>query len=318
MDKHERHLFERGIRAALESQLGTGLDAALYELGWYEALSADARTAISALFELHGELNANSSLDGVLASVLRPGDPVAPVVLPPFGDIEPPGRRRGGALIVRGVSSGTLNSAVCAVVVARSGARTEIHSVRTVDLELRRVTGIDPAPGWVEVSGTVDVGSRPSGDGEESWPRSVALGQLALSHELIGTSRSMLQLAKDHATERIQFGVPISSFQAVRHRLADALVAVASAEAAVAAAWVAGSPFSASVAKAVAGTSARVVARHSQQVLAGMGFTAEHPLHRFVKRALILDQTLGASGPITRSIGEDLLRSRTLPAALPL
>jgi alkylation response protein AidB-like acyl-CoA dehydrogenase len=128
----------------------------------------------------------------------------------------------------------------------------------------------------------------------------------------------MLRLARDYATERIQFGRPISSFQAVRHRLADSLVAVAAAEASVAAAWEVGSPFTASVAKAVAGRSARVVARHSQQVLAGMGFTAEHPLHRFVKRALTLDQTLGASGTITRGIGGELLRSGKLPAALPL
>jgi alkylation response protein AidB-like acyl-CoA dehydrogenase len=128
----------------------------------------------------------------------------------------------------------------------------------------------------------------------------------------------MLRLARNHATERIQFGVPISTFQAVRHRLADSVVAIAAAEASVAAAWEVGSPFDASVAKALAGRSARLVARHSQQVLAGMGFTAEHPFHRFVKRTLTLDQTLGGSNAITRSIGEELLRSRVLPAALPL
>ena len=143
-------------------------------------------------------------------------------------------------------------------------------------------------------------------------------GQLALTHELIGASRAMLALARDHAVERIQFDQPIARFQAVRHRLADAFVAVESAATAVDAAWDDGSPLAAATAKAIAGRSARLVARHCQQVLAGIGFTTEHPLHRYVRRVLVLDSLFGDARSLTRAVGDELLRTRQLPPMLAL
>jgi alkylation response protein AidB-like acyl-CoA dehydrogenase len=104
----------------------------------------------------------------------------------------------------------------------------------------------------------------------------------------------------------------------VRHRLAETLVAIEAAEAAAGDAWDDGSPGAAARAKAVAGRSARTAARHCQQVLAGIGFTTEHPLHRSVRRALVLDQLLGAASTLTRQLGEELLASRRLPALVPL
>jgi len=69
------------------------------------------------------------------------------------------------------------------------------------------------------------------------------------------------------------------------------------------------------MAKAFAGRSARTVARHCQQVLAGIGFTTEHPLHLSVRRAIVLDQLLGAGTALTRALGTHILSSATLPAA---
>ena len=69
------------------------------------------------------------------------------------------------------------------------------------------------------------------------WTRAVALAQLAVAHALVGASRTMLELARVHALERIQFGQPIAAFQAVRHRLADTLVAIEAADAALDSAW---------------------------------------------------------------------------------
>jgi alkylation response protein AidB-like acyl-CoA dehydrogenase len=151
-----------------------------------------------------------------------------------------------------------------------------------------------------------------------AWPVSIAAGQVALAHEVVGASRTMLQLARDHAVERIQFGRPIAAFQAVRHRLADSLVAIEAAEAAIDGAWGDGSPPTAALAKAVAGRSARTVARHCQQVLAGIGFTTEHPFHRYLRRVLVLDGLLGDARTLTTQLGEDLLGSRQLPPLLPL
>jgi alkylation response protein AidB-like acyl-CoA dehydrogenase len=53
-------------------------------------------------------------------------------------------------------------------------------------------------------------------------------------------------------------------------------------------------------------------------VLAGIGFTTEHALHRYVRRILVLEQLLGATRSITRELGEDILEHRRLPALLPL
>jgi alkylation response protein AidB-like acyl-CoA dehydrogenase len=174
------------------------------------------------------------------------------------------------------------------------------------------VNGLDPDLGLVEVSG--DLQSVPS----SAWSDAVAAGQLALAHELVGASRTMLQLAREHAVERVQFGRPIAAFQAVRHRLAESLVAVEAADAALHAAWEFGSPGAAAMAKAVAGRSARTVARHCQQVLAGIGFTTEHPFHRYLRRVLVLDGLLGDTRTLTKRLGDELLSTRQLPPVLPL
>jgi len=127
--------------------------------------------------------------------------------------------------------------------------------------------GLDPALGLVEVSGEFDPESLP-GLSPVDWDGVAAAGQLALGHELVGAGRTMLELARRHALERIQFGRPIASFQAVRHRLAESLVALEAADALLAAAWETPGPDAAlaAMAKALAGRSARTVARHCQQL----------------------------------------------------
>jgi alkylation response protein AidB-like acyl-CoA dehydrogenase len=151
-----------------------------------------------------------------------------------------------------------------------------------------------------------------------AWGSAVAAGQRALAHQLVGASRTMLDQARTHATERIQFGQPIGQFQAVRHRLAESLVAVEAAAAAVDAAWLDPSPFAAAAAKAVAGRSAKTVSRHCQQVLAGIGFTNEHDFHLYARRVLVLDQLLGSARTLTRALGSDLITSGQVPPLLPL
>ncbi len=128
----------------------------------------------------------------------------------------------------------------------------------------------------------------------------------------------MLELARVHAQERTQFGRPIGQFQAVRHRLADTLVAVEGADAALDAAWHSDDLRAAGMAKALAGRAARTAARHSQQVLAGIGFTTEHELHTYVRRTLVLNELLGSARLLTRNLGQAILATRELPGWLPL
>jgi alkylation response protein AidB-like acyl-CoA dehydrogenase len=72
------------------------------------------------------------------------------------------------------------------------------------------------------------------------------------------------------------------------------------------------------MAKAVAGRQARTTARHCQQVLAGIGFTTEHPLHHYVRRTLVLDALLGSASSLTRELGTEVVSTSQLPALPPL
>jgi hypothetical protein len=148
------------------------------------------------------------------------------------------------------------------------------------DLPIRRVAQGDPVPG--------------------------AAGRHALGWWLVGAGRAMLSLARQHALDRSQFGRPVASFQAIRHRLAETLVGIEGAEATLVAAAAEPDDLSFLLAKAAAGQAALTAARHCQQVLGGIGFTAEHELHRHIKRALVLDAMLGSSRELTREAGKAL------------
>ncbi|HWC38044.1 MAG TPA: acyl-CoA dehydrogenase family protein, partial [Acidimicrobiales bacterium] len=202
-----------------------------------------------------------------------------------------------------------------ALVVAHVGESPIGFEIAAASLPCRRIGGIDPSLGLVEVTGEA-VGAREIGPVD--WQAAVTIGQLALGHELVGASRRMLELARQHALDRIQFGRPIARFQAVRHRLAETLVAIEAAEAMLDAAWLDRTSQSAAMAKACAGRGARASARHCQQVLAGIGFTTEHTFHRYLRRVLVLEQLLGATGALTRELGRDVLDRRQLPPLVPL
>jgi alkylation response protein AidB-like acyl-CoA dehydrogenase len=188
----------------------------------------------------------------------------------------------------------------------------EAFDVPLDGLTVTPVQGLDASLNLVKLAGDI-----PQSIGRPMhWNGRVAVGQLAIGHQLVGAARAMLELATDHARERVQFGRPISSFQAVRHRLADTLVAVEAADALLDAAWE--DTTMAAMGKAFAGQAARTAARHCQQVLAGIGFTAEHPFHRYLRRTLVLDQLLGSGRRLTRQLGESVRETRRLPPMLKL
>ncbi|MGH8995557.1 MAG: acyl-CoA dehydrogenase family protein [Acidimicrobiales bacterium] len=315
MEATELELFERSIRHATETATGEALDMALADLGWVDALGSDPSLAISRLFESQGAANvASSALDYLLDTALG-GDGHAAVILPPLRRHDVPGALSPPTYTVRGLATAALSRRGTAVVVARSEHGHVALSCKTADLEVRPVEGLDPTLGIVEVSGELRDAERI--DRLVDWEAAVAIGQLALGHELVGTARAMLELARLHALDRIQFGRPISAFQAVRHRLADGLVMLEAAAGLLDAAWEDPSPLTAAMAKGLAGRSARTVGRHCQQVLAGIGFTTEHPLHHYVRRSILLDQVLGAGSVLTRELGAAMLSGRA-PTPLPL
>jgi alkylation response protein AidB-like acyl-CoA dehydrogenase len=116
---------------------------------------------------------------------------------------------------------------------------------------------------------------------------------------LNGVGRRMLDLTVDYVKEREQFGVPIGSFQAVKHHLADAALQLEfSRPAAYRAAWslAVGDPDAArdvSMAKAMASDAVRVVGRKALQCHGAIGYTEEADLHLFLKRSWALARTWG-------------------------
>jgi alkylation response protein AidB-like acyl-CoA dehydrogenase len=141
------------------------------------------------------------------------------------------------------------------------------------------------------------------------------LGATAHSAEMLGGAARALELSVTYAKERHQFGQPIGSFQAVKHRCADMLVDVEGMRsAAYYAAWAIGAEdadasVAASTAKAWCSDASKRVLASALQVHGGIGFTWEHDLHFFLKRAQ-LDQVSFGDGAHHRARLAALLRSR--------
>jgi Acyl-CoA dehydrogenase, C-terminal domain len=319
MDTAERALFADTVRLLTVQHSGADLDAALGGLGWAEALTVERPTAVSVLFEAMGEANATSSaLDQVLGSVLAPpNNDIVAVALPPIRTCDAPARVDGAQVTVHGIGTKATASHDTVLVVASEQSGYTSFVMPTSALKLERVHGLDPDLGLAELTGSLERASL-AGGVVVDWRATMAVGQLALGHELVGAARTMLELARVHALERMQFGRAIASFQAVRHRLSESLVAIEAAAALLTAAWEEPDPVVAAMAKATAGRSARTVARHCQQVLAGIGFTTEHAFHHYLRRTVVLDQLLGAGRDLTRQLGEDVLAAGPLPATFSL
>jgi len=334
MDDATARLLARSLRRALETAAPHEVESALADVGWREALRAEGTAVAALLFREQGGVNAASPAidDLLLTAVGWPAGPDIAFVAPAFGRHEPPGLLARDRLSVRGVASSRMSTASDAIVVAHADAGPVAALVKAAHLRVAPVAGVDPSMGLVTVDG-VDID--PQECAPVDWPRARAAGQVALSYELVGASRTMLRLAREHALARIQFGRPIAAFQVVRHRLADSLLAIETAEAMAIAALEAStlgpgpaptldegadsaSVLLASMAKALAGRGGRTVARHCQQVLAGVGFTAEHQFHRYFRRVLVLDGLFGDARTLTRELGDELIRTRQVPAAPPL
>jgi hypothetical protein len=317
IDASERALMEETARGALAGAVGSvaEADAALAKLGWLELLRDEPDDAIAIVFGALGATNAAATaLDDVVASALgnEPRSDLA-VLLPRFGAWEPPGTDRGA----EGLATARCATAVALLVVGGTAAEPWLGRVRPERAELRAVHGVDPA-GGLHALRVETVGVDAEGLDAAVWQTALALGRRAIGHQILGASRAMLDLARTHALERTQFGRPIARFQAVRHRLAEALVAVEALEAALGAARDTPSPDTAALAKAVAGRTAHTVARHCQQVLAGIGFTTEHAFHRHLKRTMALEGLLGSADAIALDVGRRLLAERRVPTLIEL
>jgi alkylation response protein AidB-like acyl-CoA dehydrogenase len=135
----------------------------------------------------------------------------------------------------------------------------------------------------------------------------------ALAVEAVGIGQRALDLAKLHATERTQFDRPIGAYQAVAHQVADTYMGVELARSmAYWAAWCVAeadpqAATAAAAAKSVAAEIAVAACERSIQVHGGIGFTWEHILHRYYKRAQWIDAFEGFGTPQRAAVADALL-----------
>jgi alkylation response protein AidB-like acyl-CoA dehydrogenase len=137
------------------------------------------------------------------------------------------------------------------------------------------------------------------GDAAGGLERTLQLAAIALAAEQVGGAQRVLDNAVDYAKNRLQFGRPIGSFQAIKHKCADMLLEVESAKsAAYYGAWAASAddaelPLAASLAKSYCSEAYFHCAAENIQIHGGIGFTWEHHAHLYFKRAKSSELLLG-------------------------
>jgi alkylation response protein AidB-like acyl-CoA dehydrogenase len=137
------------------------------------------------------------------------------------------------------------------------------------------------------------------GEGWKLLERIVDRGKVGLCAEMCGGAQKVLEMSVEYAKVREQFGRPIGSFQAIQHKCANMLVEVESSKsAAYYAAWavandVAEAPLAAAMAKAYCSDAYRHTAGEGIQIHGGIGFTWEHDMHIYFKRAKSSEVTFG-------------------------
>jgi alkylation response protein AidB-like acyl-CoA dehydrogenase len=138
------------------------------------------------------------------------------------------------------------------------------------------------------------------GDAAGIVERTAMVAAVALAAEQVGGAQRCLEMSVDYAKLRVQFGRPIGTFQAIKHKCADMLLAVESAKsAAYYAAWAAADgsaelPLVANLAKALCSETYLQVATENIQVHGGIGFTWEHDAHLYFRRAKSAEVMLGS------------------------
>ena len=173
-----------------------------------------------------------------------------------------------------------------------------LHLVDRDVVELAEVESIDGSRRMARVLWHPSAATRMSG-GTAAADEARDRAAVAAAAELCGLGDRMLELTVGYVGERKQFGVPIGSFQAIKHHLADALLALEFAKPLV---WRAaysatvGDPrasLHASMAKAQASDAAETVAAAALQCHGAIGYTEEYDLHLFMKRTWALARRAG-------------------------
>ncbi|HEY5077543.1 MAG TPA: acyl-CoA dehydrogenase family protein [Acidimicrobiia bacterium] len=199
------------------------------------------------------------------------------------------------------------------VVVAREPGTAGDDGIRAIVVPVaatrtKRVHALDGSRrlAHVDLDGVRVESERVLGDGRSSRApalrRAIEEATVATALEIVGTAQTIFDVTLEYAKQREQFGVPIGSFQAIKHKFADMIVSLERARATgyFAALTIAEDDprrtGATSVAKVAAGDCQRLLAKEGIQIHGGIGYTWEHDMHLYVKRAKSLEPLFGSSG----------------------
>lgn len=316
LDDDERSMLTAALCDAVRGAGGADLRTALQAVGFDECLAADPATTVRTVFGLQGsELTSSSLLDDVLVGAAGLTGRADAVLLPALSESRPQSTLSADGLAVSGVLDATRPARVALLVPALQGAGTVLVLVPPPLVREPVVpVGMDLERALQTFSAAVPAADVEVVGGAEEWNALRAAGSRALACELVGVTGAMLQMAVEHTTAREQFGRPLAAFQAVKHKLADVKLWLEVAELAAASSFEDGDVVSAALAKGLAVRASKAAREHCQQVLGGMGFSWEHPLHRYVRRALVLEPLLGGATALRTEVGRTLLSTGQLPA----
>jgi alkylation response protein AidB-like acyl-CoA dehydrogenase len=274
------------VRAAWENETGRtkGAWAALAEMGVLGALVPESEGGLG-LDELDVVLLAEeagrAALPEPFVEHVLVGAPLVPSAAAVAGELTV---SAGDPLVPYAESADVIVLlAPDPVVVARADA--QLTPVRSVDGSRRLARAVPPA------------GARALDRAELS--RAYWRGNLGYAAQLLGLGRRLLDVTVEYVRERRQFGAPIGSFQALKHKLADVRIALEFAAPLVhraAYSLAHDDPALAlhgSMAKAQAADAAVLAARHALQCHGAIGYSYEHDLHLWMKRAWALAVTWG-------------------------
>jgi len=132
---------------------------------------------------------------------------------------------------------------------------------------------------------------------------------ILLAAEQVGAAERCLELTVEYAKSRVQFGRPIGSFQALKHRMADLYVAIAAARAVVADACDDPTPTNAATARLAASEALCTVAAEGIQLHGGIAITWEHDMHLYFKRAHGSAQLLSSPRELLRQLESEVLHA---------
>jgi len=287
----EKHASPAAVREAMASE--RGYDESLWKL-LCEQVGAAALVVPAELGGAGGELADAAVVLEELGKALVP----TPLLGTTLAELALLAASQSGGVpdadtlerLTEGASIGTvvfdpgyvINGDVADVVVAADGTRltrwttVTAHRVDTMDLT-RRLARVEPMD-------SADIGADPG---------LADTAAILLAAEQIGAATKCLDLTVEYTKDRVQFGRPIGSFQALKHRMADLYVAVQSARAVVNDAIAEPSQTSAALARVAASEAFSKVAAEAIQMHGGIAITWEHDIQLYFKRAHGSAQLLG-------------------------